>query len=268
MVNLILISLVIGQTILSWLWKGPFWLGVAEALFLLVLLGAGLFQLFHGRLEWHVNLLALVCLLECLLYFDNEVSRQFFVLCLFSMVNFAILAVRPYQRVFGFLVFPVLVGTKGLFEFYQADQGVLSRSTGQETLVTLLIFGAAIPLVQFLMDIMSREIRHSEILLEANRHLNKVAGTDRLTGTWNRRHFELLARRETGEAIRNGKPLALALLDLDRFKQVNDRWGHQAGDEVLTEVVRTIMRVLRKGDSLIRWGGDEFVALCPGVGKS
>jgi diguanylate cyclase (GGDEF)-like protein len=130
-----------------------------------------------------------------------------------------------------------------------------------------LVFAAAIPLVNLLINIVGREVRHSDTLVCVNQSLKREAGTDRLTGVWNRRALDRLFRRETGEARRTGRPLSVVLLDLDHFKAVNDQWGHQAGDQALVETVRTVASVLRQGDSLVRWGGDEFLVLCPGVGN-
>lgn len=243
---------------------GPTWYGVA--LVMITLVGLGLWWLHRGQLEAHVNLLAFLCTAQCVAFFDDEVSRQFFVLSLFSMVTFAILALKPYQKGIAFLVFPLLVAAKGGWEFWLAAHGKLSRSTVNETIFTLVVFAASIPLVSVLMTIMGREIHHAELLLGVNKHLRTEVGTDRLTGTWNRRAFDRLVRRETGEALRTSRPLSLAVLDLDRFKAVNDHWGHQAGDQALIRAVSVLGGVLRQGDSLIRWGGDEFVLLLPGSG--
>lgn len=226
---------------------------------------------FHGaggRLEGQVNILGLGSVLMALTLLPHEVSRTFFTLCLFGLVVFPILAVRPYQAWASFFLFPGLVLAKAVVEFIQASRDLLSRDTREETVLTLLIFLAAIPLVRRLVTLVSREIHTTEALLEVNRSLKREAGTDRLTGTWNRRHFDALVRRDMGEARRTGRPLALGFVDLDRFKQVNDQWGHQTGDEALSETVRALMKVLRQGDSLVRWGGDEFVVLCPGVGPA
>lgn len=248
--------------------EGPSWGMLFRSVLMLGTLVTGLALLAKDHLEAHVNLLAVLCLVQCLFFFPQEVSRQFFVLCLFSMVAFAVLAVRPYQKTIAYLLFPLLVASKGAFEFWQASQGLLSRDTLPETLFTLTVFAAAIPLVNTVMAIVGREIHHAEVLLDVNKHLSTVAATDRLTGVWNRRAFAHLIRRETGQALRTGRPLSLAMVDLDRFKQVNDRYGHQVGDEALLEVVKVLTDSLRQEDSLIRWGGDEFVVLFPGSGST
>jgi diguanylate cyclase (GGDEF)-like protein len=88
---------------------------------------------------------------------------------------------------------------------------------------------------------------------------------DALTGAHNRRYFEEAVRREFELASRHGWPLTIALLDIDHFKQVNDSFGHQAGDMVLVSLVRTVMRELRQEDLFARYGGEEFALLLPGT---
>ena len=94
-----------------------------------------------------------------------------------------------------------------------------------------------------------------------------LADTDPLTGAYNRRTFGELAERELSRARRGRTPVSLLSLDLDRFKRVNDTYGHAAGDEVLASVAALVRSCLRKEDLLARYGGEEFVVLLPGVGQ-
>lgn len=95
------------------------------------------------------------------------------------------------------------------------------------------------------------------------RELEWLASIDRLTGAWNRRRFEEAARSEMNRMDRYRHPVSIIMLDLDYFKQVNDRFGHQAGDAVLVGAAELIRRHYRQADSLTRWGGEEFVVLAP-----
>lgn len=87
--------------------------------------------------------------------------------------------------------------------------------------------------------------------------------TDAVTGAPNRRFFDRRLAEEVGRWKRRGEPLALILADIDHFKQVNDRHGHQAGDRVLSQVARWLGEGLRDCDVLARFGGEEFVLLLP-----
>jgi len=97
--------------------------------------------------------------------------------------------------------------------------------------------------------------------------IQKLAITDPLTGIHNRRGFTFLARQQLRQARRYDRPLTLLMLDLDHFKRVNDKHGHQVGDQVLVEVSRRLKEELREADPLGRYGGEEFIILLPETTK-
>ncbi len=96
-----------------------------------------------------------------------------------------------------------------------------------------------------------------------NARLERMANTDALTGLYSRRY--LLARADEAWALaeRSGTPLSCLMMDIDRFKSINDTYGHAAGDIVLKHVATTMMRMLRRYDVCGRFGGEEFVVVCP-----
>lgn len=102
-------------------------------------------------------------------------------------------------------------------------------------------------------------------LEERARTLDFRATTDPLTGLFNRRKFNRELTMEMLRAQRYGTPLSLVMYDIDHFKDVNDTYGHQAGDRVLIELSRFVAAHIRQNDVLARWGGEEFVILAPGV---
>jgi diguanylate cyclase (GGDEF)-like protein/PAS domain S-box-containing protein len=95
--------------------------------------------------------------------------------------------------------------------------------------------------------------------------LNDLATRDPLTGALNRRAFLERAESELDRCSRDGAPLSFVIVDLDHFKNVNDTWGHAAGDEVLKTLAEACRRALRPADVFGRFGGEEFVALLPDV---
>jgi diguanylate cyclase (GGDEF)-like protein len=98
---------------------------------------------------------------------------------------------------------------------------------------------------------------------ELRESLQGMAQTDALTGVYNRHGLLPLIELELSRARRTGHPMALAICDIDRFKSVNDRWGHAAGDRVLRQFAQTLKGHVRATDLVGRWGGEEFVVVFP-----
>ena len=104
------------------------------------------------------------------------------------------------------------------------------------------------------------------VLMTAERlqdYLDSQANRDPLTGALNRRSFSLLTEKAIARARRFGKPLSLLVMDLDKFKQINDRFGHDVGDTMLCQFVNCANKILRDEDVFCRFGGEEFIALLP-----
>lgn len=102
-------------------------------------------------------------------------------------------------------------------------------------------------------------------LISLHEQAERRALTDTLTGLANRRAFDEELARQVASSGRYGRPLSLAMLDVDDFKSINDRFGHDAGDAALIAVADAIIDVVRRADICFRWGGDEFVLLLPEV---
>ncbi|MBI3491008.1 MAG: GGDEF domain-containing protein [Acidobacteria bacterium] len=125
----------------------------------------------------------------------------------------------------------------------------------------LYAFGA-LGIHQLVFEDMTYELRVTNRRLEtAQTELLQAAITDPLTGCHNRRFLEQVMERELQRHTRFDLPLSLLFIDVDRFKQINDRLGHDAGDRVLQYVARFLKRHIREADYVFRWGGDEFLVL-------
>jgi diguanylate cyclase (GGDEF)-like protein len=114
-------------------------------------------------------------------------------------------------------------------------------------------------------DLRQRVTGQTRDLQQANRLLMDIANRDVLTGLANRRRLELELERHISLSKRTGVPLAVVMMDLDKFKQYNDSAGHLAGDNLLQTVAMTLRSRARATDLVVRWGGDEFCILVPGT---
>jgi diguanylate cyclase (GGDEF)-like protein len=112
-------------------------------------------------------------------------------------------------------------------------------------------------------SIRQRSLKRKRELAQAMIKIRELAIRDELTGLFNRRHMQDLLGNERSRAERLNYPWCIALLDLDHFKQVNDRHGHAVGDEVLRSAALLIKDGLRESDQVARWGGEEFLIMFP-----
>jgi diguanylate cyclase (GGDEF)-like protein/PAS domain S-box-containing protein len=105
----------------------------------------------------------------------------------------------------------------------------------------------------------------NEKIKELNQKLRRLSYLDELTGLPNRRYFNDVCAREWRRSIREQKSLSVIMIDADYFKEINDNRGHEAGDECLVTIAKTLNKALRRPDDLVaRYGGDEFIAVISG----
>jgi len=148
----------------------------------------------------------------------------------------------------SFVSVPVLVDDepRGVLNVTERDDG---RPFGDEDLQTL--------------EILAGHIGACLVQQEQGEALQRMAETDPLTWLFNRRHFDRRLEAETNRALRAEHLLALLMIDIDRFKTINDRFGHRVGDQVLKAVASAIKQAVRLYDIPTRYGGDEFAVILP-----
>jgi diguanylate cyclase (GGDEF)-like protein len=165
-------------------------------------------------------------------------------------------------RARGMLVGAYLVGagtlfSRGLASAFMADpmQALVSPG-GMQSLALMLLYAVAL-VSTFGFLALQRDRSDAEAA--------RLATMDPLTGTYNRRTFLEIAERELARARRANQPLSLIMVDIDHFRQINEKYGERMGDDVLLRFADVLRTALRKEDMLVRFGGDEFVVLLPEV---
>jgi diguanylate cyclase (GGDEF)-like protein len=134
-----------------------------------------------------------------------------------------------------------------------------TESTAAQILVALvLVFTGQVIFQHLSFRRLQRELAEQQIQAEVFRRL---AMFDPLTGLYNRRYAEQRLKAEISRSERRGHPLIVVLIDVNDFKQINDTYGHQAGDTVLKEFAKRLHHATRGADLAARWGGDEFMML-------
>ena len=157
----------------------------------------------------------------------------------------------------SFLIAGVAFMLRGLGAMLSAESVASFQSpSGATALAWLAVFAAALAAT------LGYLLLHKG---SADAEAERLATIDPLTGAYNRRTFHEIAERELARARRAGQPLSMVLIDLDHFREVNEKHGHVVGDEVLARFADLVRDSLRKEDMLVRFGGDQFLILLPEV---
>jgi diguanylate cyclase (GGDEF)-like protein len=144
----------------------------------------------------------------------------------------------------------------------------------QEFILTLSVIGMGFAVLLSEQRALTRSLEdkvraRTQELEESNSKLGALSATDGLTGIANRRRFDEVLAAEWAHAQRSGQPLALALLDVDMFKNYNDHFGHQLGDDCLRMIANVMhANARRTGDLVARYGGEEFALIAPAADET
>jgi diguanylate cyclase (GGDEF)-like protein len=263
----------------------------AWALFTLAYHGLLPDRRFTWRMLFYGNM-ADLAFATILIWFSGRESSPFFFIYLLTIMAAALtLGLRPCFALAAFAsALYLVVGTTALGELLTLPQALLQSATGQappldpgtvnpRSLVTVsagialtLAYGvgqlwanvAALWLSAYVAGFFAQETRRvRESVQEARDKVEGFSRIDWLTGLYNRRHFDFLLAQEVARAARYSRPLAALIVDSDNLKVVNDTYGHQAGDHLIATLANLLRTEMRLSDTLVRYGGDEFVVLLP-----
>ncbi|HDS1736289.1 GGDEF domain-containing protein [Pseudomonas sp. BP8] len=250
--------------------QAPLWLsyGVGNSLLSLALAfySASLFRVREQRVPWHSLFIVPVCLLVGLMLLLDTLEPRMLLATLVLMLQCSLLlgwAWRPVERpgrahlllVIGSLISLVGLGMRAV-AVVMGDASDMRYDTSNLKQTVSVAIGTATVMMYFMgLVLMAKERSESR--------LQHLALRDVLTGTYNRRAILERFAAELQRGRSEQSSLAVAMIDIDHFKRINDLHGHLAGDEVLCHCVRQLQQRLRSGDSLGRYGGEEFLLLLP-----
>ncbi|MBJ6801655.1 diguanylate cyclase [Geomonas propionica] len=206
-----------------------------------------------------------------MVYYDPTPTKNYYYsgLLLLIMGAFTFVSLRLRYAVCWAVVTTLAYEAVAMF-INHTDLTILIQNTF--SIIATIIIGAFSN--SLMENYLRRDFLNTNLLEHENRQLQKatlelrrLSISDPLTGLGNRRHFEVMLDQEWQRAVRSERPVALIFLDIDFFKNFNDNYGHQAGDNCLKLVAQELGRFARRpGDTAARYGGEEFVLLLSGVG--
>ena len=149
------------------------------------------------------------------------------------------------------------------FKNYQPITGLEDFMYQNTTLMPLKALNGSIEQVCLIIYDVTDVATNRRQLQAANQELQRLSSTDRLTGLFNRGHWEEMLRQDYARHRRYERNAALVMFDIDHFKKINDSYGHQAGDAVIQQTAELVRQCTRDADIAGRYGGEEFVVLLP-----
>lgn len=238
-------------------WSGHF--GYASTLFLFFVIAVGIFLLYQYTGNWPRHRALVTSGLTFLyLYFlatGGESDTALFWCYIYPLVIFAIVGVeRGKWIILAMLVVSTLI-------LYVPDLPMVTQHYEMDVKHRFLGSIAFVSLMAYCMERSRLQAQQDSDIAHAT--LAQLVVSDELTGTFNRRGIEAKVREELRRVQRGGDEMTVVLCDADRFKRINDRYGHDVGDAALQHIANILSDTIRVTDMVGRWGGEEFLIMLP-----
>jgi diguanylate cyclase (GGDEF)-like protein len=204
------------------------------------------------------RLVTSACLLAlCFCYLINERTTESVLYYYFWIPPLVVFCLSTRSGLIFFLLFTGMA----IALFVPPTQALLHARLEPTLRLRFVVSMLVLYGISFAADLSLRKfLRHLFVL---NRQMEEYSLTDPLTRQGNRRQCDIQLTRLLSLYMRSGENFSLILIDLDRFKEINDRYGHMLGDEILCRTTEILEKSLRSQDRLYRWGGDEFIVILP-----
>lgn len=268
------------------------WLAIFTFLigFRILLSGNKVISFFYPFLNWNLSIRMLYLigflLLPVFLWMLQAIKycKPFKIIhlsaILLTSVPIGLTILAPVEVFLGYFeIYKYLIVLASLYTIYVVGQGIRFRKSGAEIIALAFAFLIAGALAEMFWGVdrypymmgfsalvmiglfLVVQIEKFHTINTIKENLETEIILDQLTGAFNRQYLEHYLEQITRENERHAQPLSLILMDLDHFKRINDRFGHDMGDQVLAKTVATVKKVIRSTDQVIRWGGEEFLIL-------
>ena len=232
-----------------------------------LLLRSGISENFQDPSLTVLQMITGVLAVTAVLYFSRELRGAMLSIYLMIM-TFGVISLDRRRLLMMAIFIQCCFSLLLIGEGVMAPQQVIFSYQLGHWFILALVLGSFVYVGGYIHNLQSRVREQREHLREAHDRLAAIAIRDDLTGLYNRRYFMGRLEEEMALASRSGSSLHLAIIDLDHFKQVNDTYGHPAGDEVIRRFSAVASVGLRRSDILARYGGEEFVVMFPHVSST
>lgn len=232
----------------------PFWMTVSMLTYAMFILGFNYMNLNTPQYAWKlaVETWVMISFITFVLWNTGNIDSPLLNLYLLVIIASAITLSKAVTILEIILIF--------IFFFYLAVRNGMAFNLVEIT--ELMVFFSPFVLVAYITTMLASDVHYGKMMFKA------LSETDKMTSLLNKRSFIPMFNKAAEVAMKYNQPLSVMMIDADNLKEVNDKYGHKAGDKLIVSMANAIEECLRTSDVICRYGGDEFVALLPQLPSS